>query len=52
MNKIGAAAKTCSGALIDFAKPVQALQQLEYELVPRYNYIPNFSAPLQIDSGH
>jgi hypothetical protein len=28
------------------------LQHLTYKLAPRYNYIPDFSVPLQIDSGH
>jgi hypothetical protein len=41
MNQICAAVKTCSGALIDLAKPVQALQHLAYKLAPRYNYIPD-----------
>jgi hypothetical protein len=28
------------------------LQHLTYKLVPRYNYIPDFSVLLQIDGGH
>jgi hypothetical protein len=53
MNQISPLQRTCSGLLIDFAKPMQMLQQhLTYKLVLRYNYIPDFSVPLQIDSGH
>jgi hypothetical protein len=53
MNQIsGRCKKTCNGALIDFAKPVQALQHLAYKLAPHYNYILDFSALLQIDSKH
>jgi hypothetical protein len=40
------------GMLVEFAKPVQALQHLAYKLAPRYNQITDFSAPLEIDSGH
>jgi hypothetical protein len=36
-------------ALIDFAKQVQTLQNLAYKLTPCYNYIPDFSSPLQIN---
>jgi hypothetical protein len=51
MNPISARCKKLV-LLIDFAKPVQMLQYLTYKLAPRYNYIPDFSVPLQIDSEH
>ncbi len=45
--------KTCSGVLmIDFAKLVHALQYISGKLAPRYNYIPDISAPLHMHSGH
>jgi hypothetical protein len=37
---------------IDLAKLVHALQYLSGKLAPRYNYIPEISAPLQMHSGH
>jgi hypothetical protein len=35
-----------------FAKQKKALQHLSYKLAPRYNYILDFSAPLNIHSEH